>query len=148
MTLPRLLLFAVLISPAAALIHPPFRSRPQVQATLVSADTAGIFFRRGPDTLFVANRTWASRDSAPRLPDCVYSGRSQRMLARDSMRLTITDASRTVWWDVVLRPNDAIKPQVTLALPHTVMHLLDVSAQASPCGVNAGQVYFHWSIER
>lgn len=147
MTLPRLLLFVVLISPAAALIHPPLPPRPQVQATLVSADTAGIFFRRGPDSLFARNQSWASRDSAPASPDCVYSGRSRRMLARDSMRLTITDARKTVWWDVVLRPNATITPRVTLALPHTVIHLLDVSAPASPCGVNAGQIWFKWTAE-
>lgn len=118
------------------------------QATLVSADTGGMFYARGTDTLFARNTTWASRDSASALPDCVYSGASRRMLARDSMRLTITDARGTVWWDVVLRPNATIKPQVTLALPHTVMHILDVSAPASVCGVNAGQLWFHWRIER
>jgi hypothetical protein len=118
----------------------------QVPATTVSADTGGIFFHRGPDTLWVTNQTWASRDSAPQLPDCVYSGRSQRMLARDSMRVTIRERSRTLW-SGTLRSGDAIPVARAWQLTGHRFVLLEVSAPLSPCGVNSGQIWMQWVIE-
>jgi hypothetical protein len=119
----------------------------QVPATTVSADTGGIFFHRGPDTLWVTNQTWASRDSAPKLPDCVYSGRSLRMLARDSMRVTIRERSR-VLWSGTLRTGDAIPVARAWQLAGGQRFiLLEVSAPLSPCGVNSGEAWFQWTIE-
>lgn len=147
MTLPRLLLFAALLGPLVA-FAPRRAAPPQVQATLVSADTGGVFWARGADTLRVTNSTWTRADSAPAAPDCVYSGRSRRMTARDSMRVTISAATFT--WSLILRPSDELRPaKAPTRLPSgRTFTLLDVSAPTSPCGVNAGQVWFHWSIDR
>lgn len=118
-------------------------------ATLVSADTGGMFYTHGPDTLRATNRTWVSRDSAPAMPDCVYSGLSQRMLARDSMRVTIGVRGRLPLWSGTLRPGDKATIGATWPLPSgRRFTLLDIRAPASPCGVNAGQVWFTWRFER
>jgi hypothetical protein len=115
-------------------------------ATLVSADTGGVFWRRGRDTLFVADKSWVGRDSAYALPACVYSGRSQRMLARDSVWVTIGRPAQ--FWTGSLRPGEERQVDSTWTLPSgRRFTLLDVSAPISPCGVNAGQVWFHWTIE-
>lgn len=142
---------AVLLLVTAAAIALLFvacaRLAAQTPATLVSADTGGLVWGRGPDSIRVQNRTWVGRDSAAARPDCVYSGTSQRMLARDSMHVTIWAGDQR--WEMTLRPGEVIPIDATWALPSgRHFTLLDLSAPASPCGVNAGQIWFHWRLAR
>lgn len=117
----------------------------QTQATLVSADTGGVFWHRGQDSLRVSNQTWVGRDSASALPDCVYSASNPRMMGRDSMEVTIRNRDRT--WHRVLHPGDEVAVNWSTPVTFGRFTLVDVSAPRSPCGVNAGQIWYHWTVE-
>jgi hypothetical protein len=128
----------LLAAPAAPLIA-------QTRATLVSADTGGLFWHRGHDSIWVTNHTWIGHDSAPAFPDCVYSATNPRMMARDSIDVTISNHR---WkWVRVLHPDEMLIVNWSAPLADGVFTLVDVSTPRSQCGVNAGQVWYHWRFE-
>jgi hypothetical protein len=117
----------------------------QTRATLVMADTGGLFWHRGHDSIWVTNHTWVGHDSAPAFPDCVYSATNPRMMARDSMGVTISNHH---WkWDRVLRPDETLILNWSVTMVGGTFTLVDISTPRSQCGVNAGQVWYHWRFE-
>ena len=67
------------------------------------------------------------------------------MLERDSMAITIRNRDRT--WHRVLRPGDDFAVNWSMPVAVGMFTLVDISAPRSPCGVNAGQVWYHWTVE-
>jgi len=120
----------------------------QKPSTIVSADSKGTFWRMPVDSLIVSTLTYwhVPVALAPAEEPCVYSGRSQRANLADSTYIIIRN-SKKLLYELTLRPKDTFLVDSNFVVNKTwIFTIIDISMPRDPCGVNEGQVWFHWEL--